>query len=174
MSIYSIPCCLTAAWCWGFDRMASNPPWTLGCRVFTRPSSISGNPVKSETSLTFRQFSRSNFAVPPVESSSTCSAASLDASSSTPVLSLTLINAREILRMGTSMKSWESEDRSQGKENEGLTLQENRRKPSAVSDQNNQAAIRSKALALEGLVRRLTPLVILTPVFCLLLSSSRS
>ena len=44
--------------------------------------------------------------MPPVESNSTSSDASPEASSRMPVLSLTLINAREILRMKTPLEEW--------------------------------------------------------------------
>src|SRR6185437_13399335 len=65
--------------------------------VFTRPSSISGKPVRSEMSLTLTPESRSSLAVPPVETSSTPITASLRAKSATPVLSVTLRIARWIL-----------------------------------------------------------------------------
>ena len=42
-----------------------------GCSVFTRPSSISGKPVTSATSVTARPASASSRAVPPVDSSRT-------------------------------------------------------------------------------------------------------
>ena len=47
------------------------PACTLGCRVFTRPSRISGNPVTSETLVTFTFSWASSWAVPPVERIST-------------------------------------------------------------------------------------------------------
>src|SRR5512139_1371564 len=72
------------------------PPWTLGCSVFTRPSSISGKPVYSLTSITARPASRSALAVPPVESSSTPAPASARAKSTRPVLSETESRARWI------------------------------------------------------------------------------
>ena len=37
----------------GLERMAKSPAWTIGCRVFTRPSRHSGNPVSSEISMAF-------------------------------------------------------------------------------------------------------------------------
>src|SRR5215217_152349 len=43
------------------------PPWILGCSVLTRPPSISGAPVISETETTSIPASESAFAVPPVE-----------------------------------------------------------------------------------------------------------
>ena len=47
MSIISMPC--SAAWAmWAsLSRLASRPPCTRGCSVFTRPSIISGNCVTS-------------------------------------------------------------------------------------------------------------------------------
>lgn len=42
----------------GFPLTCMMPPCTLGCRVFTRPSIISGKPVYSETSVTFRPAAR--------------------------------------------------------------------------------------------------------------------
>ncbi len=51
-------------------RSASKPAWIRGCNVFTRPSSISGNPVTDATSVTGRPASRSVRAVPPVDTSS--------------------------------------------------------------------------------------------------------
>ncbi len=51
-------------------RSASRPAWTRGCRVLTRPSSISGEPVTAATSVTGRPASRSVRAVPPVDTSS--------------------------------------------------------------------------------------------------------
>ena len=56
--------------CWASSRIASNPPCTFGCSVFTRPSIISGKPVNSDTSRTGRPASAIALAVPPVETSS--------------------------------------------------------------------------------------------------------
>ena len=53
----------------------SRPPCTIGCRVLTRPSIISGKPVTSLTSRTGRPASRIALAVPPVDSSSMSRAA---------------------------------------------------------------------------------------------------
>ena len=47
-------CCSSASsamWA-GRSRRARMPPWTIGCRVLTRPSRISGKPVMSETLFT--------------------------------------------------------------------------------------------------------------------------
>src|SRR5581483_2002156 len=97
MSIGSIPCSATAARCAGSSRRWRIPPCTLGWSVLTRPSSISGKPVRSEMSLTAMRESRRSFAVPPVETSSTPREASLRAKSAMPVLSVTLRIARWIL-----------------------------------------------------------------------------
>src|SRR5436305_3506304 len=85
----AMPCSASAFMCAGTSRRASRPPWTFGCSVFTRPSSISGKPVWSATSVTGRPASASSFAVPPVDSSFTPSACSARAKSTTPVLSET-------------------------------------------------------------------------------------
>ena len=97
-SMATMPCsAMTAS---SVPRRPSRPPWTLGCRVLTRPSMISGKPVSSETSRTARPASRMAFALPPVDSSSTPRAASARASSIRPVLSETDSNARR-----TAMRS---------------------------------------------------------------------
>ena len=83
--------------CSGSSRRASSPPWTFGWRVLTRPSQISGNPVTSLMLMTSTPLSRSSFIVPPVAITSQPSARSPLANSTTPVLSLTLINARMLL-----------------------------------------------------------------------------
>src|SRR5918992_996018 len=89
-----MPAARMAARCVGSSRRASRPAWIFGCRVFTRPSSISAKPVYAETSLTASpSFCRSR-AVPPVERISTPSAASARANSTTPDLSETLTSAR--------------------------------------------------------------------------------
>ena len=59
----------------------------MGCRVLTRPSSISGNLVTSATSVTGRPLSASSLAVPPVDSSCTPMACRACANSTMPVLS---------------------------------------------------------------------------------------
>ena len=76
------------------SRRASRPPWIVGCSVFTRPSSISGKPVSSATSVTGRPASASSLAVPPVDSSFTPSACSARANSTMPVLSETEMQAQ--------------------------------------------------------------------------------
>src|SRR5512135_2618794 len=91
-----MPCACMVATCSGRSRRARMPPCTLGCRVLTRPSSISGKPVYSLTSITARPASRSALAVPPVDSSSTPASASARAKSTRPVLSDTESRARWI------------------------------------------------------------------------------
>src|SRR4051812_721019 len=91
-----MPCAsIAAAWS-GSSRTASRPPWTFGCSVFTRPSIISGNPVRSEMSSTVSPASRSALAVPPVETSSTPCLSSALPNSASPVLSETDNKARAI------------------------------------------------------------------------------
>src|SRR5688572_24466024 len=80
--------------CSGRSRRANSPPWTPGCSVFTRPSSISGNPVTSATSCTLSPASRSAFAVPPVEMRSQSRSTRRVAKSTIPVLSDTEMSAR--------------------------------------------------------------------------------
>ena len=46
----AMPCAAIAAAWSALSRMASRPPCTAGCSVFTRPSIISGKPVSSPTS----------------------------------------------------------------------------------------------------------------------------
>ena len=67
-----MPCALRgSAMCCGLSRTARMPPWTRGCSVLTRPSSISGKPVTSAMSRTASPASASALRVPPVEISST-------------------------------------------------------------------------------------------------------
>src|SRR5258708_31495402 len=93
-SIGAIPCSAACFWSSVCPRRKSSPPCTFGCSVFTRPPSISGQPVKSETSRTAIPASRSSLAVPPVERISILSAARRFANSTIPVFSNTLISAR--------------------------------------------------------------------------------
>jgi len=88
-----IPAPWSAATCAGSSRRASRPAWIFGCSVLTRPSSISGKPVYDETSVAAIPSLRRSFAVPPVDTSSTASAASACASSTMPDLSETLRRA---------------------------------------------------------------------------------
>ena len=92
-SIVSMLCAFKAAMCSGVSRRASKPPCTLGCRVFTRPSSISGKPVTSATSVTGKPCSAKSLAVPPVEMRPTPKACKSRASSTMPVLSETEMSA---------------------------------------------------------------------------------
>src|SRR5436190_15106827 len=89
-----MPAFSIAAMCSRLSRRARIPPWIFGCRVFTRPSSISGNPVCAETSVTRMPSFSSSFAVPPVDRICTPRPASARANSTTPALSETLISAR--------------------------------------------------------------------------------
>src|ERR1035441_8995531 len=96
MSMGEMPWAWMAAMCAGLPRMARMPPAMVGCKVLTRPSSISGNPVTSLTSATGMPASRIRRAVPPVEMSSAPMAARAEANSRMPVLSVTLSSTREI------------------------------------------------------------------------------
>ena len=87
---------VAARTCSGLSRTASRPPWSRGCSVLTRPSMISGKPVKSSIARTSRPAPWSSRAVPPVETSSTPSSARPRAKSTTPVLSETDTSARRM------------------------------------------------------------------------------
>ena len=87
---------LIAFWWPASVRRARMPPWIAGCRVFTRPSMISGKPVWSLTSTTFSPASRSALAEPPVDRISMPCAASALPSSTRPSLSETEISARSM------------------------------------------------------------------------------
>src|SRR5215204_3354670 len=89
-----MPCASIAAWCSGLARTARSPPWTPGWRVLTRPSIISGKPVRSDTSSTTRPASASARRVPPVETRATPRSASARAKGRRPVLSDTERSAR--------------------------------------------------------------------------------
>ena len=83
------------------------PPCTFGCRVLTRPSIISGNPVTSEMPMTAKARRRpAPCAVPPVETSSHPRPPRPRANGTRPVLSDTLSNAR--MRRGSILfySSW--------------------------------------------------------------------
>src|ERR1700723_3556822 len=97
-----MPCAIIACACSALSRIASNPPCPFGCRVLTRPSIISGNPVSSETSVTFSPAAAIALAVPPVETRSMPWAASARANSISPDLSETDNNAR-VTRRGWSV-----------------------------------------------------------------------
>src|SRR5580692_10092463 len=84
-------------------RIASRPPWIFGCSVLTRPSIISGKPVRSDTSRTLRPASVRARAVPPVETSSMPKPARKRANSASPVLSETERRAREMRRRCSGM-----------------------------------------------------------------------
>ena len=94
-----------AAWA-GALRTPSRPPCTTGCRVLTRPSIISGKPVRSATSLTGRPKPAIAALVPPVETSSTPRPARVRATSSSPALSDNEIRARTgLIASGAGGKS---------------------------------------------------------------------
>ena len=100
-----MPCSFIEAACSVSSRIASRPPCTFGCSVFTRPSIISGKPVRSETSRTFRPASAIALAVPPVETSSMPCSLSARANSISPVLSETESSAR-VMRRRSVMRSF--------------------------------------------------------------------
>src|SRR5260370_501345 len=88
-------------------RRARMPPWIEGCRVFTRPSMISGKPVWSLTSTTLRPASRNALAEPPVDRISIPRAASALPNSTRPSLSETEIKARSTrARSGVGEGAW--------------------------------------------------------------------
>src|SRR3954453_4568045 len=89
-------CSAAASMCSWLSRTASSPAYSRGCNVLTRPSMISGNPVKSSIARTFRPASSSEEAVPPVETSSTPRSASPCANSTIPRLSETDSSARRM------------------------------------------------------------------------------
>lgn len=69
------------------------PAWTAGCKVFTRPPSISGALVMSETSSTLRPALRRAVAVPPLAINCSPTSDRALARGSRPVLSDTLRRA---------------------------------------------------------------------------------
>ena len=93
ISMVPMPFSLIASMCSGMSLLARIPACTLGWSVLTRPSSISGNPVTSETSFTSNPFSFRSLYVPPVDMISIPRAASSLAKSTIPFLSETLIIA---------------------------------------------------------------------------------
>src|SRR4249919_2686768 len=88
-----MPCLASSSTCSARRRSANSPPWILGCSVFTRPPSISGNAVTSSTSVTGNPASRNVCAVPPDETSVAPSSTSARPSSTIPVLSYTVSRA---------------------------------------------------------------------------------
>src|SRR5690606_1206799 len=88
----SIPCRdMTAS---SMPRRPSRPPCTTGCSVLTRPSMISGKPVRSDTSTAAMPACASSRRVPPVERISMPSADNARAKGTRPRLSETLSSAR--------------------------------------------------------------------------------
>ena len=86
-------CSFNSSKCDCLLRSASNPPWTAGCNVFTRPSIISGKFVNSDTLFTATFASCKAFNVPPVLNNSYPLSTSFCPNSVIPVLSETLSNA---------------------------------------------------------------------------------
>ena len=93
-STYSMSCSAAARTWPGSLRTASRPAYSRGCSVLTRPSMISGKPVKSSTLRTPRPASRSSVAVPPVDTTSIPSSAKPRPNSTMPRLSETDRSAR--------------------------------------------------------------------------------
>src|SRR5665647_1387312 len=94
MSMGSMSCAAMVLMCSGTSRRARMPAMSLGCMVLTRPSSISGKPVTSSTSVTGIPESLSSLAVPPVEMTWTPMSVSPFANDSKPLLLNTEIRAR--------------------------------------------------------------------------------
>ncbi len=98
----AMPSSSSRAWWAGRLRSASSPACTAGCSVLTRPSSASGNPVRSSTRVTGTPATPIVSAVLPVLTISTPAACSERASSPSPALSYTLISARLIATLVTA------------------------------------------------------------------------
>ena len=82
----SMPRSASCCTCAGNRVSASSPPWIAGCRVLTRPSRHSGNPVTCSTGVTGSPASAIALAEPPVETSATPAASSAVASFDQPGL----------------------------------------------------------------------------------------
>ena len=67
MSMGAMPLVSISLTCSGFVRTESSPPCTLGCKVFTRPSIISGKPVTSLMPMVGTPAASNALRVPPVE-----------------------------------------------------------------------------------------------------------
>src|SRR6516162_9636134 len=120
----AIPRSPRAATSSGRSRRARSPPWIAGCRVFTRPSSISGKPVTVATSVTGSPAAVRARAVPPVEISATPRAISAPAKGMIPVLSLTEMSARWII--GAAFSSGEGQRHARRRERQTLADGERR------------------------------------------------
>src|SRR5262249_28160260 len=83
-------------WCSGSSRRPRRPPWTMGCRVLTRPPMISGKPVTLSMGVTGTPAWARDWAVPPVEMISTPRDARVLAKGMRSVLSETERRAREM------------------------------------------------------------------------------
>ena len=92
-------------------RSASRPPWTRGCSVLTRPSSISGAPVTAATSVTGSPASRRARAVPPVETSRNPRATRPRPKSTSPALSETDSSARRGTGIAASARTGSNDAR---------------------------------------------------------------
>src|SRR3954464_14256179 len=100
--------CSAAAWmCDGSSRRASSPAYRRGCSVLTRPSMISGKPVKSPIERIVSPTAPSSVAVPPVETSSTPRSARPCAKSMIPRLSETDSRARRICTVPGAVNAWD-------------------------------------------------------------------
>ena len=93
ISMNSIPFSLSACKWEGSSRRANSAPCTLGCKVLTRPSHISGKPVTSEIPIVCTPASSNRRWVPPVAIISQPCCCKPCTNSTNPVLSLTLTNA---------------------------------------------------------------------------------
>src|SRR5260370_22356501 len=87
-------CWARAFMCSGRHRRARIPAWMPGCRVLTRPSRISGNPVTRATGTAGHLAWVRSAVVPPVETISKPRSASPRASSTIPSLRYTERRAR--------------------------------------------------------------------------------
>ncbi|KUG09925.1 hypothetical protein ASZ90_016607 [hydrocarbon metagenome] len=92
-----IPCSAMVAS--SIPRLPRRPPCTFGCRVFTRPSIISVEPVYAETSVNAIPASFRTVPVPPEESIFTPCFPSARASSRIPCLSHTERSAHFMVRV---------------------------------------------------------------------------
>mmetsp|Transcript_10156 Transcript_10156/g.17689 ORF Transcript_10156/g.17689 Transcript_10156/m.17689 type:complete len:214 (-) Transcript_10156:106-747(-) len=112
-SIGLILCAAIAVICSSLSRTARIPPCTAGCRVFTRPSNISGKPVTSSTLAQGTPICWIVVAVPPVLMISQPCDSSPFTSSSRLVLSDTEMSARLEASMTMRAPRCESAQRSE-------------------------------------------------------------
>ena len=90
------------------------PPWMCGCSVLTRPSSISGKPVTSDTSRTVRPASVKRLARAAGGNQFDVEGREAARQSSKPVLSLTLSKARRMVRRVMGLVLLEKASRTAG------------------------------------------------------------